>query len=179
MKTSEEIKEYLKDKRLNNHTGWLIEGYLKAKNICNSIPEIYSLNNQKIDCSFKDFLEWFENETKDNQDIITFKNKEYEFIEDKFSNCCDKCDIREEIDINYFRCNLIPYICTPSNRIDKKEGYFKLITKEKEQPKELELIKGEFYSIKENGNTIQILHFKEIKQDMLRFGYSIYPQGLS
>ena len=137
MKKEEEIRVFLKDKSFSSEDTRTIRAIIKAKNY-NGINVVNGgIPNSKL----IDFIDWFEGEeTNDNQNVITFRDKKYEFIESKFFNCCDYCDIRENIDIdNLYRCNLIPQICTPSKRHDKREGYFKL----KEQ--ELKLIPNEFY----------------------------------
>ena len=61
MKTPKEIKEFLNNKVLVNISG--------------NTPKVETI-------SIDDFLEWFESKPKEeNQDIITFEGKEYEFIE--------------------------------------------------------------------------------------------------
>ena len=118
MKTPKEIKDFLNNKVLANISG--------------NTPKVETI-------SIDDFLEWFENKPKEeNQDIITFEGKEYEFIKSTWGNCCINCDLRE-LD----NCTLSPRICRSENRRDRKEGYFKLI-----KPKNLVLIPNEFYYLK-------------------------------
>ena len=83
---------------------------------------------------------------EENQDIITFKGKEYEFIESTWGDFCINCDLRE-LD----NCTLFPRICCSEYRRDMREGYFKLI-----KQKELELIGGEFYKDVYKGETAVI-----------------------
>lgn len=137
MKKEEEVRVFLKDKSFSSEDTRTIRAIIKAKNY-NGINVVNGgIPNSKL----IDFIDWFEDEElNDNQNVITFRDKKYEFIESKLFNCCDNCDIRENIDIdNLYRCNLIPHICTSSKRYDKREGYFRL----KEQ--ELKLIPNEFY----------------------------------
>ena len=135
MKTEEEIRVFLKDKFFSLEDTRTIRAIIKAKNY-NGINVVNGgIPNSKL----IDFIDWFEDEElNDNQDIITFRDKKYEFIESKLYNCCDNCDMRANID-ELYQCNLTPQICTPSKRYDKREGYFRL----KEQ--ELKLIPNEFY----------------------------------
>lgn len=86
---------------------------------------------------------------EENQDIITFKGKEYEFIECDYLSCCDNCDLAEA---GY--CTLSPRICRSDNRRDRREGYFKLI-----KQKEGELIPYEFYYTEED-NYSWVIQFK-------------------
>ena len=137
MKKEKEVRVFLEGKSFSSEDTRTIRAIIKAKNYNGIDVVIGGIPNSKL----IDFINWFEGEeTNSNQDVVTIEGREYEFIESKFYNCCDNCDMRENIDIdNLHRCNLIPQICTPSERYDKREGYFKL----KEQ--ELKLIPNEFY----------------------------------
>lgn len=61
-----------------------------------------------------------ENLIIDNENLITINDVAYEFIEGDYP--CEKCEIPE-----YYGC--IDINCTPSQRKDKKDGYFKIIKK--------------------------------------------------
>lgn len=133
MKTKEEIKEFLNNKVLVNISG--------------NTPKVETI-------SIDDFLEWFESKPKEeNQDIITFEGKEYEFIESTCGECCINCDLRV-LDF----CTLSPRICCSDKRRDRKEGYFKLI-----KQKNLELIPNEFYYLKRD-NFSWVIQFKELRE---------------
>ena len=141
MKTPKEIKEFLNNKVLANIN-------FTAKDIISgNIPKIETI-------SIDNFLEWFESKPKEeNQDIITFEGKEYEFIECDFWSCCLNCDLGERA-----VCNLSPRICCSDNRLDEREGYFKLI-----KQKELELIPYEFY-YSQDGKYSWVIQFKEFRE---------------
>ena len=129
MKTPKEIKEFLNNKVLANISG--------------NTPKVETI-------SIDNFLEWFESKPKEeNQDIITFEGKEYEFIECDFASCCLNCDLRERA-----ACALAVRSCCSDNRRDRKEGYFKLI-----KPKNLGLIHYEFYYLKRD-NYSWVIQFK-------------------
>ena len=153
MKTPKEIKDFLNNKVLAN--------------INFTAKEIVSGNTPKVETiSIDDFLEWFENKPKEeNQDIITFEGKEYEFIECDYLSCCDNCDLAED---GY--CTLSPRICRSDNRRDRREGYFKLI-----KPKNLELIRYEFYYLKRDNYSwvIQFKGFVENERDSISYYYML------
>ena len=143
MKTPKEIKEFLNNKVLAN--------------INFTTKEIISGNTPKVETiSIDDFLKWFESKPKEeNQDIITFDGKEYEFIESDCLSCCNNCDFAEA-----GCCTLSPFRedrlrCVSIQRRDRKEGYFKLI-----KQKNLELIPNEFYYLKRD-NYSWVIQFKE------------------
>ena len=161
MKTPKEIKEFLNNKVLAN--------------INFTAKEIISGNTPNVETiSIDDFLEWFENKPKEeNQDIITFDGKEYEFIEYTWGECCINCDLRV-LDF----CTLSPRICCSDKRRDRKEGYFKLI-----KQKNLELIPNEFYYLKKD-NFSWVIQFKEFRGkafDPIFYYYmlKIHDNGLS
>ena len=145
MKTEEEIKEFLNNKVLVNISG--------------NTPKVETI-------SIDNFLEWFESKPKEeNQDIITFEGKEYEFIESIWVNSCRNCDLRE-----HDNCTLSPLICCSDNRRDRKEGYFKLI-----KPKNLGLIHYEFYYLKRD-NYSWVIQFKEFianERDSISYYYML------
>ena len=142
MKTPKEIKSFLNNKVLANIN------YTSDEIINGNLPKVETI-------SIDDFLEWFENKPKkENQDIITFEGKEYEFIESTWGNCCINCDLGE-LD----NCTLFPRICCSDNRRDRKEGYFKLI-----KPKNLGLIPYEFYYLKRDHYS-WVIQFKEFIVD--------------
>lgn len=151
MKKEEEVRVFLKDKSFSSEDTRTIRAIIKAKNY-NGINVVNGgIPNSKL----IDFIYWFEGEeTNNNQNVITFRDKKYEFIESKLYNCCDNCDMRANID-ELYQCNLTPQICTPSKRHDKREGYFRL----KEQ--ELKLIPNEFYYFSSE-NAEFIIQFKKI-----------------
>ena len=133
MKTREEIQEFFKGKSYIQSRGLFIAGFIRGKGL-NPIEVPASIFGNNTTTSF---LEWFESEPKEEeQDTITFKGKEYEFIESTQGICCRNCDL-----IELGNCTLFPVICSSGNRRDRKQGYFKLI-----KPKELELIPNEFYT---------------------------------
>ena len=133
MKTKEEIKEFLNNKVLVNISG--------------NTPKVETI-------SIDDFIDWFESKPKEeNQDIITFDGKEYEFIEYTWGECCRNCALRE-----HGYCTLSPLICCSEYRRDMREGYFKLI-----KQKNLELIPNEFYYLKKD-NFSWVIQFKEFRE---------------
>ena len=167
MKTVKEIDKFLSDKLFNLSDNYMISQFALAKgiNVCTQFDN--NINQEAINCTFKDFLEWFECETKeDNQDTIIFEGKEYEFVETNSVSCIG-CDLSNKV-----KCNTIP--CATSNRKDKRGGIFKLKTI---QEQKLELIPNEFYTVKIDDVIIDTLIFEGTTQDMLCFGYSISFQG--
>ena len=72
MKSKKEIQKYLGNYKMGLFDLITVQGYLHAK----GIEANFALGDGK-NITATSFIEWFENETKDNQDIITFKNKEY------------------------------------------------------------------------------------------------------
>lgn len=163
MKTEIEIREFLKEKTFNQEDTRTIRAIIKAKNY-NGINVV---NGGVPNSKLIDFLDWFESETKeDNQDTIIFEGKEYEFVETNSVSCIG-CDLSNKV-----KCNTIP--CATSNRKDKRGGIFKLKTI---QEQKLELIPNEFYTVKIDDVIIDTLIFEGTTQDMLCFGYSISFQG--
>jgi len=137
MKTPKEIKEFLNNKVLAN--------------INFTAKEIISDNTPKVETILiDDFLEWFESKPKEeNQDIITFDGKEYEFIESTWGDCCISCAL---LDTNM--CKISHFACCSVSRNDNKDGYFKLI-----KPKNLGLIPNEFY-YSQDGKYSWVIQFK-------------------
>ena len=157
MRTQKEIKAYLKGKTLDRVTKNLITGYLygKSHNLSRAMRDVNMSDNIYTDIDFLPFVEWFESKPKEeNQNIITFEGKEYEFIESTWGNCCKNCDL---MDTNM--CKLSQFACCSVSRNDNKDGYFKLI-----KPKELELIPNEFY-YSQYGKYSWVIQFKEFIVD--------------
>ena len=158
MKTPKEIKDFLNNKVLAN--------------INFTTKEIISGNTPKVETiSIDDFIEWFESKPKEeNQDIITFEGKEYEFIESDCLSCCNNCDFAEDS-----CCTLSPFRedrlrCVSIQRCDRREGYFKLI-----KQKDLELIPYEFYYLKKYNYSwvIQFKGFIENERDSISYYYML------
>lgn len=150
MKTQKEVTDFFKDKNISLNTYVSVIEYLNAKGIDDSVYCFITSNKNPKNCSFKDFLEWFESEPKKdikpketNQDIITFEGKEYQFIETK-DDSCYKCDIKNTT------CRF--FYCTAYERKDRKCGVFKIKTHE---PKEKE------HTFIEMPKSIKIILFKK------------------
>lgn len=163
MKTTQEVIEYIQGKKYPLFDLITIQGYLHAK----GIEEEFNIGEGKLFLA-KDFIEWFESETKEdnkskayNQNVIEFEGKPYEFIEGLLGECCCYCDLHVNNE-----CLYNPIYCTEYNRLDKREGYFKL---KKEQPKEVKLIEGEFYSYKEPNRKIWIYQYRKWKTKTSHF----------
>ncbi len=113
MKKIKQIQEFLKDKFFSLEDTRTIRAIIKAKNY-NGIDVVnwYIPNSKLID-----FLDWFESETKeDNQDTIIFEGKEYQFIECDWLECCSHCDLGKPN-----KCTFQPLICSRVSREDNKD----------------------------------------------------------